>query len=209
MSIKKIKNDIIQLLNAPILPGGVKTYFNVCGKMNCQCKDPHNPKLHGPYTQLSYSISGKSSTVSIKKEEAAKAQKAVNNFRKLKSLVNELALTCAEGTRTSGVSSLEGTTSDSIKTVTDSKPENVKSCVLHQSRKTWKNKALKRHDDLEKNRIRIRDLENSRNKWREKALEDKKTIENLQAQLDKAEKKLVQTEARSSNKKKRQTLARS
>ena len=201
MSKEKIKNDIIQLLNAPILPGGVKTYFNVCGKLNCQCKDPHNPKLHGPYIHLSYSISGKSSTVSIKKQEAVQAQKAVNNFRKLKSLVNELALTCAEETRISGVSSLEDTTSDSLKSFTGSKPENVKLRLLHKSLETWKTKALKRHDELEKNRIRIRDLEKSRTQWKKKALEGNNALEELQCRTEKSEKKLIKVEAMLDSKK--------
>ena len=202
MSINKIQNEIIQTLNLPVLPGGVKTYHNVCGKLNCQCKAPHKPKLHGPYTQLSYSVSGKSSTVSIKKEEAVSAQKAANNFRKLKSLVNELALTYADEARTSGVSTLKGLTLCYTKSITDAKPENVKLRLLHKSREAWKSKALKRHDELEENRIRIRDLEKSRDKWRKKAIEGNKAIESLQCQLDKAEKQLIKAEARLNSKKK-------
>ena len=65
-----MKKKISTLLSGkPILLGTVGVYYNVCGKTPCRCKDKDNPQKHGPYYQLSYSLKGKNSSISIKAEE--------------------------------------------------------------------------------------------------------------------------------------------
>jgi len=187
MSAKKILEEIIQTLSRPILPGGLKTYYNVCGKANCQCKHPQNPKPHGPYTQLSFSVGGKSSTISIPKTEAASTLKAVDNFKKLKRLVNELALANAEDARGFGVSSLKRFTSCLSKGGFHIKAEKLKLRQLRESQGKWKSKALKRHEALEVKRVKIRDLEKSRDNWKAKAAEAKEQANKLQKKLAAAE----------------------
>lgn len=187
MSAKKIQEEIIQTLSRPVLPGGLKTYYNVCGKANCQCKHPQNPKPHGPYTQLSFSVGGKSSTISIPKTEESSTLKAVDNFKKLKFLVNELALANAEEARRLGASSLKSLTSCLSKGGFHIKAENLKLRQLRESQGKWKSKALKRHEELEKKRIKIRDLEKSRENWKAKAVKAKEQANELQKKLAAAE----------------------
>ncbi len=65
--IQKIKNAVTQL--GTVLPGSISTQWNVCGKPGCRCKDLKNPRKHGPYYQLSFTIEGKSSSMFVKKED--------------------------------------------------------------------------------------------------------------------------------------------
>ena len=65
-----MKAQIKHLLSAkPVLPGTLEKYYNVCGKAGCRCKDKNNPRKHGPYYRLSYSIKGKNSCIFIRKED--------------------------------------------------------------------------------------------------------------------------------------------
>lgn len=86
--IKAIKNKIFQL--GPMLPGSLKKQWNVCGKKQCKCKDPKNPKKHGPYYQLSFSIKGKSSTLFVKEKNVPEIKKRIKRFKIFKQLSNEL-----------------------------------------------------------------------------------------------------------------------
>lgn len=54
--------------------------YNVCGNPNCRCKDPENPKKHGPYYQISYSHKGKSMTQFVKMDAMVETQKQLKNF---------------------------------------------------------------------------------------------------------------------------------
>jgi hypothetical protein len=40
----------------PMRPGSLSRQYNVCGKPGCRCKDPKNPRRHGPYDQLNYAF---------------------------------------------------------------------------------------------------------------------------------------------------------
>ncbi len=193
MSIKKITNEIIERSSNPLLPGGVRESYNVCGKPNCQCKHPEDPKPHGPYTQLSYSVSGKSSTISIASKEVPLAKKAIINFKALKSLINELALIHAEEARASGVSSLKQLKPDTAKKIKSDMPESRKLRLLQNSQKKWKSRAHERQRKQERDRIIIRDLTKSRDKWKVKAIEAtevKRELANTERKIIKIEKQL-------------------
>lgn len=86
--INKIKAAINNL--GPMLPGSISRQFNVCGTPGCKCKDRKNPKKHGPYYQLSFSINGKSSSLFIKKEMLAEAKRRVKRYHEFKQLSSEL-----------------------------------------------------------------------------------------------------------------------
>lgn len=183
MSIEKVKNQIIAALSSPVLPGGVRTYSNVCGKKNCRCKDPINPKLHGPYRQLSYSISGKSSTLHLSEKEVPAASDAVVNFKKIKSLVNTLALEYALIVKNEDALSLQDNAPKFQKENPTKLTDNNKSEKLRQSRDKWRDRALESRAKLDKCKVQIRDLKASRENWRAKALQRGQENNKIKKQL--------------------------
>lgn len=96
-AIKTAINDL-----GPILPGSISQQFNVCGTPGCRCKDPDNPKKHGPYYQLSFTVQGKSSSLFISKKDIAEVKRRVKRFRKFKRLSAELAQASVELVRNQG-----------------------------------------------------------------------------------------------------------
>ncbi len=86
--IRKLEEALAKV--GPMLPGGISEQWNVCGKQGCKCKDPDNPRKHGPYFQLSYTIGGKSSSMFLKREELAMARRCVRNYARFKALTQQL-----------------------------------------------------------------------------------------------------------------------
>lgn len=70
------------------LPGSITEQYNVCGTKNCKCKDPVNPKKHGPYFQLAFYKNGKHSTAFIPKEIAKDVKNEVENYKRAKKLMD-------------------------------------------------------------------------------------------------------------------------
>lgn len=68
-------------------PGSLSQQYNVCGKASCRCKDPENPRKHGPYYQVSYGRKGKSSSTFVRPEEVAAVKKQLANYKRLMQLV--------------------------------------------------------------------------------------------------------------------------
>ncbi len=86
--IEQIRKKLVQL--GPMLPGSISEQWNVCGTPGCRCKDPERPVKHGPYYQLSFTVGGKSSTMSIKKEDLPEARRRLKRHGQLKTLCTEL-----------------------------------------------------------------------------------------------------------------------
>jgi hypothetical protein len=106
MSEAGSKIDILQRQLSDLgslLPGSVSEQWNVCGKAGCRCKAKVNPKKHGPYYQLSYTISGKSSTMFIKPCDLEEARRRIDNYREYRGLCNELVLAWVDHARTEGL----------------------------------------------------------------------------------------------------------
>jgi hypothetical protein len=171
MSTKEIIDELIRLLSdGPVLPGGVKEHHNVCGKKNCRCKDPENPVVHGPYTVLSWTVSGQGSSLTLDPGNRTSAEEMVERFRTLKDLVNQLALGYVDGIRARGMAEIRrdvlvlGGSRMMLKVST----AEAKRLVV--SRDAWKDKALQRQCLLEKDRITMRDLKKSRDTWRAEAM---------------------------------------
>ena len=82
--IEEIKKEICRL--GEIRPGSLSEQYNVCGTPNCVCKDPDNPKKHGPYHQLSYTRRGRSRTEFVKAEDVEMMSERVAAYRRLKEL---------------------------------------------------------------------------------------------------------------------------
>lgn len=70
-------------------PGSISEQYNVCGNPNCACKNPENPKKHGPYLQLSFTRKGKSTTRFIKPDERVETQERIDNYKLFKKLTDE------------------------------------------------------------------------------------------------------------------------
>ena len=73
-----------------MLPGSISEQWNVCGTAGCKCKDPDNPVKHGPYYQLSFTVSGKSSTMFIRKLDLVEARRRIKRYGQFKILCSEL-----------------------------------------------------------------------------------------------------------------------
>ena len=85
--IHRIKAEISSI--DEMTPGSISKQFNVCGNPKCKCKDPDNPKKHGPYFQLSYTRKSRSTTEYIKKEVLADVRKELNNYLTFKKLMEQ------------------------------------------------------------------------------------------------------------------------
>jgi len=95
--IQEIKTQLLAL--GSMRPGSLSQQYNVCGKPGCRCKDPKNPKRHGPYYQLSYVHQGKSTTQFIRPELRATVRTQIATFKKFRKLTDRwvaLALTVAK-----------------------------------------------------------------------------------------------------------------
>ena len=74
-----------------VLPGSVVVRRMRCGKAGCACKgDP--PALHGPYTQWTRTVAGKTVTRFLSEDELARYQPWFDNARRLKELVAKLEI---------------------------------------------------------------------------------------------------------------------
>jgi len=93
VNLKKIE-DRIKTIKAKILaigemrPGSIAKQYNVCGTKGCKCKDPINPKKHGPYYQLSYAHRRKNTTRFIRPNQLAEVKKQTMQYKKLKELMD-------------------------------------------------------------------------------------------------------------------------
>lgn len=85
--IEEIKKRLVAL--GEMRPGSLSEQYNVCGNPSCRCKDPKNPKKHGPYYQLSYTHKGKSTTEFVKKDDVVGVRRQIKNYRQFKKLIEE------------------------------------------------------------------------------------------------------------------------
>ncbi len=85
--IQRIKQQLTEL--GDMRPGALSMQYNVCGKPNCRCKDPRDPKKHGPYCQLSYTHKGKSTTEFVRKERVAEVRRQIATYARFKKLTEE------------------------------------------------------------------------------------------------------------------------
>lgn len=169
MTINKRIHEIISLITSgPVLPGGIKSYFNICGTPGCHCKNKTHPQKHGPYHRLSYAVAGKDSSMFIKNQDFEEAEKMVQRFKELKHAINLLALEYAQSYR-------------------ERKGDNIKFTPSEHQKKNpeegWKQKALLRQQIILANKVKIRDLEKSRKEWKQKAGKRKGQLEQLEKNL--------------------------
>ncbi len=85
--IEQLKTQLGDL--GPMHPGSLGEQYNVCGTPGCRCKDPEDPRKHGPYYQLSYSWRGKSSSRFVKPDRVAAMRQKVANYKRFRELTNQ------------------------------------------------------------------------------------------------------------------------
>ena len=191
MGTKEIIDELIKLLSdGPVLPGGVKEHHNICGKKNCRCKDSENPVVHGPYTVLSWTVSGRGSSLSVDPGNRSSVEEMVERFRTLKDLVNQLALGYVDGIRARGMAEIRGDVLVLGGSPMKLKVSAAESKRLAVSRDAWKEKALKRQCLLEKDRITMRDLKKSRDTWRTEAMTTRTQKAELESKLASARERI-------------------
>jgi hypothetical protein len=94
MNVAQIQRRVAQLQRqlldlGPLHPGSISEQYNICGTPGCHCKDPQDPRKHGPYYQLSYTWQGKSSTRFLRPEQVEEMRQKVANYKRLRELMNE------------------------------------------------------------------------------------------------------------------------
>ena len=80
-------------------PGSLSRQYNVCGKPGCRCKDPKQPRRHGPYYQLNYVYRGKKTSQFIRREILRQVRTEVANYKQFRRLTEQwigLALQVAQ-----------------------------------------------------------------------------------------------------------------
>jgi hypothetical protein len=98
--IETIKRCLAAL--GPIHPGSLSAQYNVCGRAGCRCKAPQRPRKHGPYTQLSYTWRGRSTTRFVRAPQVRALRAKLTNYRRFRALVNawvDLAIALEEWER--------------------------------------------------------------------------------------------------------------
>jgi hypothetical protein len=108
--IQKIKGALSRL--GPVLPGSLSTQWNVCGNPGCRCKDPKNPRKHGPYYQLSFTVDGKSSSLFVKKPDLKALRECIKRHKRFKALNTELLAAYILWARNGGLQQPENKTDE-------------------------------------------------------------------------------------------------
>ncbi len=99
--VSRIKTRLVEL--GPVLPGSLGKQWNVCGSPGCRCKDPKQPRRHGPYYQLSYTIRGKSSTVFVRAGDVSEVRRRIRRYGEFKQLCGALVAAYIEQMRQQGI----------------------------------------------------------------------------------------------------------
>ena len=95
--IQTLKAHLLEL--GPMRPGSLSPQYNVCGKAGCRCKDPQNPRRHGPYFQLNYVYQGKKKSQFIRRENLKAVRAELATYKKFRKLTDQwigLALQAAQ-----------------------------------------------------------------------------------------------------------------
>jgi hypothetical protein len=95
--IETLKGQLVAL--GAMRPGSLSRQYNICGKPGCRCKDPKEPRRHGPYYQLNYVYLGKKSSQFIRQENLKQVRVELANYKKFRRLTEQwigLALQAAQ-----------------------------------------------------------------------------------------------------------------
>ncbi len=85
--IAAIKRELQKI--GDMRPGSLSRQFNTCGNPKCRCKDPEDPRRHGPYFQLKYTRKGKSRTEFVRREQVEDIRRQLSNYARFRDLTEE------------------------------------------------------------------------------------------------------------------------
>lgn len=85
--IEEIKKELAAL--GPMRPGSLSRQYNVCGTPGCRCKDPKNPRKHGPYYHLNYTWRGKCRTEFVKEQAVEALRAPLATYKRFRALTTE------------------------------------------------------------------------------------------------------------------------
>ena len=85
--IEQIRRELAEL--EPMRPGSLSEQWNVCGTPGCRCKDPKDPKKHGPYYHLNYTWRGKARTEFVKAEDVEAMRRQLAAYKRFRALTTE------------------------------------------------------------------------------------------------------------------------
>jgi len=85
--IEEIKRELAEL--GPMRPGSLSKQYNVCGTPGCHCKDPKDPRKHGPYYHLNYTWRGKCRTEFVKEEAVEELRGQLETYKRFRALTTE------------------------------------------------------------------------------------------------------------------------
>jgi hypothetical protein len=84
--INRLKAQLRKI--GPMRPGSLSRQYNVCGKPGCRCKDPKNPRRHGPYYQLNYVYDGKKTSEFVRPQNLKRVRAQLANFKRFRRLTD-------------------------------------------------------------------------------------------------------------------------
>jgi len=84
---QELKKQILEL--GFVRPGSLVRRYMPCGNPSCRCMGTP-PRLHGPYYQWSYKVSGKTRTIRLSEEQARLCEEWVRNHKRLKGLLRKM-----------------------------------------------------------------------------------------------------------------------
>ena len=85
--INRLKSQMGEL--GPMRPGSLSRQYNVCGKPGCRCKDPKNPRRHGPYYQLNYVYGGKKTSEFVRPQNLKVVRNQLANYKRFRRLTDQ------------------------------------------------------------------------------------------------------------------------
>ena len=103
-TIEKLEAQIAEIKaqlqkHGAMRPGSLSRQYNVCGKRGCRCKDPKNPRRHGPYYQLNYVYRGKKTSQFIRREILRQVRTELASYKRFRRFTEQwigLALQVAQ-----------------------------------------------------------------------------------------------------------------
>ena len=187
-SDQKFESLFESLMNLkPILQGSLSKQYKICGKANCRCMDKENPQKHVCY-QLSYRVNNKAATMYVNQKNADTVKEMTDSYKELRSIIVKLgeeSIHLVKEHKAEKAKEIIETSMAKVKAkVTGCKTSAIDIRKLKDSTENWKNKAISRKKELDKNSVKIRDLTKSRDNWREKQNELKKENDILKKKLE-------------------------
>ncbi len=204
---KELKMAIDTLMNPGcVLPGKVREISVTCGKTGCKCMKKKHAQKHISH-QMSYTHEGKTQCLFVRKGEIGIVEEMNNNYKRIRESTLIMGHETAKMIKQYGIEKTKQIVQNVIhQTLRKSIGIKCESRVLreiHVSKERWKNRAKERHKEVEKNRIKIRDLEKSRSCWKKKAVNAQGELKEVKKELRAKEREIKKLKAENEELKKK------